>query len=126
MSDFTISISSVVEVAVAISTICGVYIKAQKIAKNKKESKELEKSLILQETKEIASRHKKDLEAKIEVLNQKIVSLEEAVQKDLQHVKETYNNEVRFLGTQVSELKDELRTSLAQVVALISKLLDKH
>ena len=115
----------IVGLSTAISGLSGAYWKFTKAAKQKSEDKELEKALIIQQAKEISHKHKEELEAKIEALSQKILNIEESVNKDLSHIKETYNNEVRFLGTQISELKDELRTSLTQVVTLISRLIDK-
>ena len=126
MLDTTIALSSLITAIAGISGLFGLYHKIRKIIKDRHKAKELSDAILLQEAKEISNKHKLALEAKIEALSQKINNVEESINKDLVHIKETYNNEVKFLGTQISELKEELRTSLNHVVTLISKLIDKN
>ena len=125
MTDIIIPLSSILAICAAISAMAGAYLKVRKILKDRRESKELERALILQEAKELSHKHKASLEAKIEALSQKIANVEESVNKDLVHIKESYNSEIRHLGSKVEELKDEMRMQINQVVQLISKLIDK-
>jgi hypothetical protein len=114
MSQFILNLPSIVEISAGISVISGAYLKIRKIIKHRKEQKDLERAAILQEAKEIAQKYKHELEAKIELL-----------QKDLEHVKESYTSEVKFIGSRIEELRDEVRTQLSQIVILVSKLIDK-
>ena len=119
-----------------ISSVSTAYWKVRKIYKDRRDAKELEKALVLQEAKEHSHKNKLAMEAKIELLeshfnseiqalNQKIINIEETVTKDLAHVKESYNSEIKFLGEKISELKDEVSASLNQIVTLVSKLIEK-
>ena len=136
MTEITITISSILAVFAAISTISGTYLKLRKISKDRQKQLELERAIILQEAKENSNKHKLALEAKIELLendfnskvealSQKINNVEESINKDLTHIKESYANEVRFLGSKIEELRDEMRVQMSQVVQLVSKLIDK-
>lgn len=140
MPEITFSTSSILAGSAAISAIAGAYVKVRKIikdrAKEQSDQKALERAIVLQEAKEISLKHKHILEAKIEhlesELNAKLEQLslkfansEEAFGKDLEHIKDSYASEIRFLGSKIEELKDEVRTSLSQVVTLVSKLIDK-
>lgn len=136
MADITLTLSSIVAVAGAISIICGAYLRIRSVQKDRQKQKELEKALILQEAKETANHYKLTIEtklehletevnAKFEQLTQEINNLEQSIDKDILHIKESYNNEIRYLGSKIEELKDELRTSLSQVITLVSKLIDK-
>lgn len=119
-----------------ISSVSAAYLKVRKVYKDRKEAKDLERAILLQEAKEHSHKNKMALEAqialmeshlnsKIQELDQKISSIEESVTKDLTHIKESYNSEIKFLGEKISELKDEVRASLNQIVTLVSKLIEK-
>lgn len=137
MTDVTITLSSVLGIFAVISAGAGAYLRVRKVIKDRSEQKAVERAIILQEAKEITNKQKLALEAKLhhlesemlaklDQLNLKISNAEESLNKDIQHVKESYNSEIRFLGSKIEELKDELRSSLSQVVTLVSKLIDKN
>jgi len=136
MSDLNHLMSSIASIGGTISVIYGAWFKIRKIQSNRRETKELEKAIILQEAKETAHKHKvaleakitsleKDLDAKFESLSQKITSVEESIEKDLFHIKESYASEVKFLGSKIEELKEDLRLQMSQIVTLVSKLIEK-
>jgi|ERR1035437_718443 hypothetical protein len=136
MTQISLSLPSILGTLAALSSIFGGYLKIRRSIKDRQEAKVLEKALIIQEAKEFSNEHKLLLEAKLialeaemlakmETLSQKITNIDESVNKDLEHIKEAYNSEIRFLGSKIEELKDEMRTSLGQVVMLVSKLIDK-
>lgn len=136
MSESNHLISSIVGLSGAFSVVSGAWLKLRKIQAARKEAKELEKAVILQEAKESAHKHKvaleaqiasleKDLEVKFHSLSEKIHAVEESLGKDLAHVKESYTSEVKFLGSKIEELKDDLRLQMGQIVTLVSKLIEK-
>ena len=136
MPEFNYIISSIVGIGGIISIISGFYYKIRKIQSARRQAKELEKAIILQEAKEVAHKYKlaleakitfleKDLEVKFESLSEKIASVEESLGKDLAHVKESYTSEVKFLGSKIEELKDDLRLQMSQIVSLVGKLIEK-
>jgi hypothetical protein len=137
MADSNINLSSIVAIAGALGVISGAYIKIRKIFADREKHQHLQRALILQEAKEADAQLKAGIEARREVLYQEITSrikavetridnVEEAVNKEISHIRDSYNSEIRFLGSKIEELKDEVRTSLSQVVILVSKLIDKN
>jgi hypothetical protein len=137
MADLNITLTSIVGAAVAVGTIAGSYIKIRKIFADREKYQHLQRALILQEAKEADAQLKAAIDARREVLYQEITSrikavetridnVEEAVNKEISHIRDSYNSEIRFLGSKIEELKDEVRTSLSQVVILVSKLIDKN
>jgi chromosome segregation ATPase len=94
----------------------------QKIYKNFKKDRDEHAAKILQAAKEEDALIKAKLEAKIEKLDMEIKSLEASVDKDMDHLKETYNNELRNLGSKIEELRSELRNQHGQLVQLLTKM----
>jgi len=131
-----ISLSSILELIAGLSTILGAVHKIRRILKDRKDKKDLEKAVILQEAKETSHKHKRELEsqiellkteltAKIEAIYLEIKNVEESTKIELVHQKEAYNSEIHHLGSKIDELKDEMRVQVSQIVLLIGKLIDK-
>jgi hypothetical protein len=131
-----ISLSSILELIAGLSTILGAVHKIRRILKERKDKKDLEKAVILQEAKETSHKHKRELEsqiellkteltAKIDAISLEIKNIEEATKIELAHQKENYNSEIHHLGLKIDELKDEMRVQVSQIVLLIGKLIDK-
>lgn len=106
----------------------------QSIVKNFKHDKEAFKAAILQEAKEAIAKEKAEILAERKVihaeLQNQIKSLEndldnhkDNVQKDLSHIRETYNGEIRTLGDKIEDLRVELRNQHGQLVGLLSEMI---
>jgi predicted nuclease with TOPRIM domain len=96
----------------------------QKIFINFKKEKEEQAAKILQQAKEEDALLKAKLEAKIEAFGVELKSLEVSVEKDMDHLRETYNNELKNLGSKIEELRSELRNQHGQLVQLLTKMID--
>lgn len=107
-----------------LTVFTGLIISWQKIARTSKRSKELQAAKILQEAKEADVLLKTQLEARIEKLESKVENLEENINKDMAHLKETYTAEIKVLGEKIEQLRDELRNQHSQMVTLLSKLIE--
>lgn len=136
MTDFTISLTSIASIAGVVSIVAGAWLKVRRVLKDRNEAKIVERAIIIQEAKEISAKNKAavsyrldlleaDLNNKLKALSEKILALEESTAKEIGHVKESYNSELRFLGSKIEELKDEMRGQMGQIVQLVSKLIDK-
>lgn len=113
----------IVAVAGGLGTIGATYLTIKNIIKNKAVEKEAEKAAILQEAKEYTEYIKKDLENKIVNVQINLDTVEQSVAKDLAHLRETYNGEIRNLGTKIEELRSELRNQHGQLVQLLTKMI---
>jgi len=80
--------------------------------------------IILQAAKEEIALKEAVIEGKLREANQRIDSLEESVNKDLAHIRETYNGEIRNLGQKIEDLRSELRNQHGSLVQLLTKLID--
>ncbi len=96
----------------------------QKITKNFKKDREEDSARILQEAKEEDTLIKTKLEARIEALHAELKNLELSVNKDIHHIRETYNGEIRNLGSKIEELRAELRNQHGQLVQLLTKMIE--
>lgn len=119
-----ISLGTIIAVAGAITTVGGAYLTLKQIQKDSRKEAERNSARILQEAKEADERVKIDLENKLRQMEVKLFTLEESVNKDLDHIKETYNGEIRNLGAKIEELRHELRDQHGSLVKLLSKLIE--
>lgn len=116
-----------------IGAVCGIFtvvggavLTWQKIARNIAKSKKSRDAAILQEAKEAISKVKIELEAGIKANSQELENLKANVDKDLSHLRETYNGEIRNLGQKIEDLRSELRNQHGQLVQLLSKMIENR
>ena len=95
----------------------------QKISKNFKKDRDEHAAKILQAAKEEDSLIKAKLEARIEKVGAELKNLELNVNKDINHLKETYNGEIRNLGLKIEDLRSELKNQHGQLVQLLSEMI---
>lgn len=115
---------AILAVAGAFSVIGGAWITIRKIQKDAEESKKKHATEILESAKEEILLKEKDLQAQLVAIKVRIDSLESNVEKDLQHLRETYNGEIRNLGMKIEELRSDLRNQHMQMVSLLTKMID--
>lgn len=116
---------AVMPLAIAITTLGGAWLTVKKIARDAKRTKKEQAAEILHAAKEADMEMKLKLDAKIQALDAKVKNLEANVEKDLDHLKQTYNGEIRNLGQKIEELRSELRNQHGQLVALLTKMISK-
>ena len=95
----------------------------QKISKNFKKDRDEHAARILHSAKEEDALIKAKLEARVEKLSLELKTLESSVNKDIKHIKETYNGEIKNLGSKIEELRSELRNQHGQLVQLLSEMI---
>jgi hypothetical protein len=72
-----------------------------------------------------AGEHQADLlRRELELLDGKIQSLESSFAKDVEHIKSTYNNEIKNLAERIDVLRDEVRGQHSQLVGILTKMLN--
>ena len=118
--DISVEIGSILGVAV---TCLGIM---WKIARTMRQEREAEAAKTLKAAKEADNAIKAAFDAKIQSLEAEYRNLKESVEKDFEHVKETHNGALANLGQKVEELREELRTSHSQLVALLSEMIKKQ
>lgn len=115
---------AILSVATAVATIGGAYVTVLKIQKSRKEAKEAERQAILDEVNQILALKEQEFKAQVEEVSSRVDGLEASVKKDLDHIRETYNGEIRNLGEKIENLRTELRNQHGSLVQLLSKLID--
>lgn len=115
---------AILAVAGAITIIGGSWLTIRKIQKDADASKKALSDEILKSAKEELAKKELELQGKLDKLNTRVENLEESVDKDLQHLRETYNGEIRNLGQKIEDLRSELRNQHTQMVGLLTKMID--
>lgn len=115
---------AILAVAGAITVIGGSWLTIRKIQKDADASKKALSDEILKSAKEELLKKELELQGKLDKLNARVENLEESVDKDLQHLRETYNGEIRNLGQKIEDLRSELRNQHTQMVSLLTKMID--
>lgn len=119
------NIQSLIPAAGAIATLGGAWLTIRKIAKDAAKQKREQAAEILHAAKEEDALLKAKLEARIEAVKAQLTNLELNVNKDLDHLKETYSGEIRNLGQKIEELRSELKTQHGQLVTLLTEMIKK-
>lgn len=112
-------------IASAISVLGGAWLMIRKIAKDADRSKKNHAAAILQSAKEADSLIKTKLDGKIHDLEAQIRNYQENTEKDIEHLKETYSNEIKNLGEKIENLRDEVNSHHSQIIVLLGKMLDR-
>jgi phage host-nuclease inhibitor protein Gam len=118
MTDYT----NLMPLAVAITTVGTAWLTIKKIARDAEKTKKEQAAEIIQEAKEADASMRLKMEAKYHDLELKVKNLETSVEKDISHLKETYNNEIKNLGQKIEELRSELRNQHGQLVQLLTEM----
>jgi hypothetical protein len=88
--------------------------------------KDRERGAILAEAKAELSRVENDLNEKIKVLEIELAVQKDNVSKDLSHLKEVYNAEIKVLGEKIDLLRQDLQSQHSSMVALLTKLVSSR
>lgn len=134
MLEFTIS--HIIELASMLTVFGGAYHTLHKIKRDHKEDRQAHKDEILNEveaadlklSKELHTRIDlllKDGEAKFNEMRKDLDSMVRALESEIDHIKEKQAGEIRNLGEKIEDLRSELRTQHGQLIALVTKLIDK-
>lgn len=107
----------------AVAAIASFILTLQKVTRNAKQARMATEAMILQEAKEEDKIIRIELENKISALETKLQALEESVEKDFTHVRETFNGEIRNLGQKIEDLRADLRNQHGQLVSLLTKMI---
>ncbi len=121
-----VNITTLMSVAAATTALGGAWLTIRKIAKDNDRRKKQYTAEILQSAKEADQSLKVRLESKVHELEIQLRTLKENVDKDITHLRETYNGEIKFLGQKIEELRSEVRNQHAQLVQLLTKMIDKN
>lgn len=108
-----------------IIAVGGAWLTVRKIIKDYRKEREHEAAKVIQEAKEADALLKAKLETEISKIKSELRNLEANVNKDMNHLRETYNSEIRNLGLKIEDLRAELRNNTSQIVNLLTKMIDR-
>jgi len=121
-----LNISTLMSVAAMITAFGTAWITIRKIAKDAEKQKKIQSASILQAAKEADAVLFTKLDNKIHDLSLELKVHKESNQKDLEHLKETHNSELKNLGEKIETLRDELRQQSKNILELLSKMIGKE
>lgn len=113
-----------VEIGGVLTGIGAVYTCFRKIFSHFREQREARTAEILRIARHEAELVRQKLEAKIQVVELELQTQKESVSKDLSHLKETYNAEIRALAEKIETLRSDLSIQHQSLVALLTRLVD--
>lgn len=119
-----ISQELILSLAGIVTAVGGAWLTVRKIQKDKEQQKEAFKASILAEAEESLKLKETALQAKIEAAEGRLDNLKESVEKDLAHLRETYNGEIKNLAVKIEDLRSDLRNQHTQMVSLLTKMID--
>lgn len=119
-----LNLDALLQLAASIATIAGAVLAVQRVNKNFDKSRSERDAKILQDAKEAASKVKTELDNEIKSLQKEFESHKREVEKDLEHLREVNEGEIKNLGQKIEELRSELRSQHGQLVGLLGKMID--
>ena len=108
----------------AITAFGGIWMGGKHLLKRSNEKREQYRQDILEKAKEEITRAKESLEVKINKLEEELKTQKDSVARDMSHMKDTYNTEIRVLGQRIEELRQDLSAQHSSLVALLTKLVN--
>ena len=118
-------LDSLANLATPIATIAGAIYAVIRINKHFDKSRAKRDDKVLQDAKETAEKVKLELNNELEKLKSKITTLEANVAKDIEHVKETQESEIKYLAEKIEDLRSQLTVHHGQLVAFLTRLVEK-
>jgi len=120
------------QVFLALSVIGGAWLAASRAVKGseKEKAKEIQDAVDKAVEAEKGRAHEEleamqlKLDSRIDAARAEIENLRASFEKDIQHIRETYNGEVKNLGQKLEDLRTEVRNQHGQLVSLITKLIE--
>lgn len=121
----TVDIGTALEgLAAAVTALGGLYTGVHKLNSSLKHKKERYRQAILDQAKEEMAKIRSELDEKLKDLESELANQKENVARDMDHMKETYNSEIRVLGGKIEELREQLNTQHSQLIGFLTKLID--
>ena len=126
MSIDKIDISTLFTIAGTIFTsIGGLYMTIRKIVISREKAAKSRDASIMQQAKDQDMLLKNEINQKIRELIVKIEDDREDLQTEIEHLKETYNSELRFLGQKIEGLRAEVQNQHVQLMQILTKMINK-
>lgn len=130
----SIELSTLLAIAGAITAVGTAWLTIRKINADFKKERAIEKAAIIQEAKEEDSKIKLAFETSRALIYAEIVNrlednehdlemYKKYVEKELGHLRETYNGELRNLGMKIEDLRAELRDQHGQLLELLTNMI---
>lgn len=118
--------SEIIHTAVTVSSVCGAYMAIRKVIKDGEKTKKDHHKEFMDDAKKEFAKVEAKLKAEIQALEADLANLKLNVSKDVDHLKETYNNEIRNLGQKIEELRVELNQQHGHLVQLLTEMVKKR
>ena len=109
----------------AVTAVGGLYAIVKRLMANSKRKKEEHKEVILNIAKEEAERIVGLLEDKVKKLELEVEIQKNNISKDLTHLRETYDNELKSLGEKIELLRADVAQANSSIVGLLTKLVNR-
>ncbi len=108
----------------AVTAMGGIWTAYRHVKFSLQAKKDRERQAILDKAKEELGRVEAKLELKIRSLQEEIEIHKQNMDKDLSHMREMYDGELKNLGNKIDELRRDLSDQHSSMVALLTRLVD--
>lgn len=108
----------------AVSAFGGIWAAYRHVVTSNKKKRKAEKDAILEQARSEMAKIEATLNEKIEDLETELQNQKESLSKDLSHLKEVYNAEIRVLADKIDDLRKDLSEQHSSMVALLTKLIN--
>jgi gas vesicle protein len=124
--------SLLIHLCTTIGAIAGAVVAIQKSIRSARierdahsEEKNKQSKKILKDAQEALELVKSQLDAKVQAVDVKVDSLSHSTEKELAHLKELHNNEIKNLGEKIEQLRRQLNDQHTQLLSFLTRLVEK-
>jgi predicted DsbA family dithiol-disulfide isomerase len=108
----------------AVSVAGGCFEGYRRLTTASKRKKEIYRQAIIDQASEEMGKVKRELEEKIEHLEEELKDQKANISKDLSHMREIYNAEISVLSEKIDSLRRDLADQHTSMVGLLTKLVN--
>lgn len=112
-------------VVAALSVVLGLLATIIKITRDIRKEREEENAKTLQQAKDFILIEVQNIKSEIINLENIIKNTEKSIDRDIEHVRETYNSEIKNLSDKVEQLREQITKSHSELISLISKMVQR-
>lgn len=121
----TVDINVALEAGAAVITaVGGLYTAGRRVIAHSKKKSEQYREGILKQANDEMGKVKTELTEKIKSIETELENHKVNISKDLGFLKQTYSTEIKNLGDKIETVREQLNTQHAQLVALLTRLID--
>jgi len=109
-----------------ITAVATAWYSVQEVLKEYRRRRNSVSNEVLEKAKEYDAEIKRELKARIDLLEVDVHNLKESIQKDISNIKDNHALELKNLSEKIGAIRDQLNDQHSQLMSILVKMIDKN